>query len=254
MADMSDIEDGFALKRQRDKARGGPKKRSRAARGEHIIPPSPAKHILASYTLANPTNKRAVSDYVEVQAREKVLHAEKVKTEHMLGRDHGCWDVHTNKDRYWVITAPTNLYSQHYFPSVDFTLSFHIGVCTRVMARARGAPDDAQKARLTPVWRRWEQAADTPDMAEEAEDFQTVGMKCRECLIQLVRSLADLQMVPAGQDPAATQQLHRLVGADCQRRRSRGQRRARSMAPEGHSEIGVGARGLAHTREWGRAS
>jgi hypothetical protein len=120
------------------------------------------------------------SDYVETQARdEKVVHAEKVKTEHILGRDYNCWDVHTDKDRYWVITSPSNLYSQHYFPSLDFTISFHIGVTARVMARSRGAPDDAQRARLTPAWRRWEQAAETLDMAEEAEDFQAVGTKCR---------------------------------------------------------------------------
>jgi hypothetical protein len=37
-------------------------------------------------------------------------------------------------------------------------------------------------------------------MAEEAEDFQAVGMKCRECLIQVVRSLAKPEMVPAGEE------------------------------------------------------
>jgi len=146
MADMSDIEDGFALKRQRAKVGYGPKKRIRAPRGEHTIPPPPVKHILASFTLANPTSKRAVTDYVEVQAREQVLHAEKVKTEHILGRDHDCWDIHTDQDRYWVITGPTNLYSQHYFPSLDFTLSFHIGVTTRVMARARRSQRCAEGA------------------------------------------------------------------------------------------------------------
>jgi hypothetical protein len=200
VADMSDIEDGFALKRRRENARAR-KKSLRAPRGEHTIPPQAAKHILGSFTLANPTSKRAVSDYVETQARgERVLHAEKVKSEHILGSDHDCWDIHTNKDRYWVITSPSNLYSQHYFPSLDFTLSFHTCVTARIMARSRGAPDDAQKARLTPVWRRWEQAAETLDMAEEAEDFQAVGVKCRECLIQLVRSLAKPEMVPPGED------------------------------------------------------
>jgi hypothetical protein len=201
MADVSDIEDGFALKRRREKVRTGREKRRRVPRGEHTIPPPPAKHILGSFTLANLTSKRAVSDYVETQARgEKVLHAEKVKSEHIMGSDHDCWDVHTSKDRYWVITSPSNLYSQHYFPSLDFTLSFHVGVTARIMARSRGAPDDAQKARLTPAWRRWEQAAETLDMAQEAEDFQAVAVKCRECLIQLVRSLAKLQMVPPGED------------------------------------------------------
>jgi hypothetical protein len=138
------------LKRRRENARARKKPR-RAPRGEHTIPPQPAKHILGSFTLANPTSKRAVSDYVETHARgERVLHAEKVKSEHILGSDHDCWDIHTNKNRYWVITSPSNLYSQHYFPSLDFTLSFHIGVTARIMARSRGAPDDAQKARLTP--------------------------------------------------------------------------------------------------------
>lgn len=201
MADVSDIEDGFALKRRREKVRAGGRKRRHSLRGKHTIPPPPAKHILGSFTLANPTSKRAVADYVETQARgEKVQHAEKVKSEHILGSDHDCWDIHTNKDRYWVITSPSNLYSQRYFPSLDFTLSFHVGVTARIMARLRGAPDDAQKARLTPAWRRWEQAAETLDMAEEAEDFQAVGMKCRECLIQLVRSLAKQEMVPSGED------------------------------------------------------
>lgn len=138
---------------------------------------------------------------METRARgEKVLHAEKVKSERILGIDHDCWDVHTNKDRYWVITSPSNLYSQYFVSSLDFTLSFHVGVSARIMARSRGAPDDAQKAHLTPVWRRWEQAAETLDMAEEAEDYQAVGVKCRECLIQLVRSLAKPEMVPSGED------------------------------------------------------
>jgi hypothetical protein len=38
--------------------------------------------------------------------------------------------------------SPTKLYSQHYFPSLDFTLSFHIGVMARVIALQRGAPND----------------------------------------------------------------------------------------------------------------
>ncbi len=79
MADMSDIEDGFALKRQRKNSKSPRKKRRAPPRGECTIPPPPVKHILGSFTLANPTSKRAVSDYVESQARgEKVLHAEKV--------------------------------------------------------------------------------------------------------------------------------------------------------------------------------
>lgn len=93
---VSDVEDGFALKRARENARKG---KRRMVKGEHTIPPPPVKHILSSYTMSNPISKRAVSDYVEIQTREKVQHAERVMTEHILGHDHDCWDVHTNKDR-----------------------------------------------------------------------------------------------------------------------------------------------------------
>jgi len=160
---------------------------------------SPSASEARSVTLSNPTSKRAIADYVESQARsEKVQHAEKVKSEHLFDRDYDCRDVHTQRDRYWVITSPSNLYSQRYFPSLDFTLSFHVGVTARVMAMQRGAPDLAQFARLTPVWRRWEQAAGSCDAAEEAEDFQAVGVRCRETLIQLVRLLSKPEMVPQG--------------------------------------------------------
>jgi hypothetical protein len=169
-------------------------------KGECTIPPPPVKHILSSFTLSNPRSKKAIEEYVEWQARgEKVQHAEKVKSEYVYGHDYECWDVHTQRDRYWVIGSPTNLYSQKYFPSLDYTLSFHIGVTMRSLAMQRGAPDEAQKSRLTAVWRRWDQAQESLDEAEEAEDFQAVGVKCRECLIHLGRALSKPAMVPTGQ-------------------------------------------------------
>ncbi len=168
---------------------------------ECVIPPPPVKHILKSYTILNPSNAREIGSYVEWQARgETVQHAEKIKTECLLGRDYECWDVHTQRDRYWVITSPTNLYSQKLFPSLDYTLSFHVGVMIRVEARQKGAPDAAQGARFLAVWRRWEEASNALDAAEEAEEFQAVGMRCRECLIQLVRSVGKTKMVPQGHD------------------------------------------------------
>lgn len=177
------------------------KKRSVRRNDDCVIPPPPVKHILKSYTIYNPGNAREIGSYVEWQARgEKVQHAEKIKTEHLLGRDYECWDVHTQRERYWVITSPTNLYPQKLFPSLDYTLSFHVGVMLRVEARRKGAPDAAQSARFLAVWRRWEEASNALDAAEEAEEFQAVGMRCRECLIQLVRSVGKAEMVPEGQE------------------------------------------------------
>jgi len=133
---------------------------------------------------------------VELEAfGEKVQHLEKVKTENILDRAYDCWDVYTNRDRYWVISWPTSLYSHRYFPSLDYTLSFHVGVTFRVLSRQRGPADDKDKSVLHPVWRRWEDADVSKDLAKEAEDFQAVGMKCRECLIELVRETRKLAKI-----------------------------------------------------------
>jgi len=48
MKDVSDIEDGFALKRQRENARSRGKKKRKKPRGEHTIPPPTVKHILST--------------------------------------------------------------------------------------------------------------------------------------------------------------------------------------------------------------
>ena len=80
--------------------------------------------------------ERRIRDYVEWQAKdEKVSHAERVSTEFVLGRRLDAWDVRTDKGRWWVITSPTNLYSHELFPSLDYTLSFHVGVTTRMMSQ-----------------------------------------------------------------------------------------------------------------------
>lgn len=47
--------------------------------------------------------------------------------------------------------------------------------------------------------RRWQQAADALKQADEAEEFQAVGMRCRECLLAFIREVADDAMVPAGE-------------------------------------------------------
>ncbi len=135
--------------------------------------------------------ERDIREYVESQARrEKVTHLEKLTTEFVYNQQYDVWDVKTNKDRYWVITNPTNLYSQKLSPSMDYTLSFHIGVTMRVSARqARMAPE--QKFRLSqPAWRLWEQAAEKLEKANEAEAFQAVGLTLRESLIAFSNSIA----------------------------------------------------------------
>lgn len=159
-------------------------------------------------TLQEPEHQRKeITEYVECQLNkgadkpQKVVHLEKLKSETVFGTEHIVWDVRTDEPgRWWVITGPTNLYSQHGFPSLDYTLSFHIGVTARVVARDAKAAPNARKERLRSTWRRWENATEAIDNAKEAEDFQAIGMMCRETLVDLGKTLQGDVTAPDGQE------------------------------------------------------
>jgi hypothetical protein len=149
--------------------------------------------------------RRAVVEYFAGQSSPdtKVEHAEKIASERIYGRPHDVWDLHASDGRWWIITNPTNLYSQDEFRSMDYALSFHIGVTTRVIAhQAREARTHsaAEEERLAHVWRGYEQAGDALDNADEAEEFQAVGMRCREALLVFIKDLADDSLVPTGKE------------------------------------------------------
>ncbi|NOG74168.1 hypothetical protein [Roseicella sp. DB1501] len=168
-----------------------------------MVPPAVPHEALPALVLRRRGDDvDAIASYVEWQAKgETVVHAEKVLTEHVLGAKHECWDVRTDKERWWVITGATNLYSQRLFPSLDYTLTFHVGLMARMAARHEPGVEEAEQLLFPAAWRRWEQAGEVLDEAEEAEDFQSVGMRCRECLVAMVRALGDPSMVPEGTDP-----------------------------------------------------
>jgi hypothetical protein len=155
---------------------------------------------------SSPQETQEIKDYVEWQARgeEKVLHAEKVASERIFGRDYDVWDVHTDKERWWVITCPTNLYSQRLMPSLDYTLSFHVGLMARVAAQRGPKGTDAEQEFLLITNRKMTQASEAFDKADEAEEFQSVGMRCRECLLTLIRELEDRNDIGAGGDRPKT--------------------------------------------------
>lgn len=156
-------------------------------------------HKLQFHTSANEVQN--IRDYVEWQApEEKVLHAEKVAGERVLGRDYDVWDVHTDKERWWVVTSPTNLYSQKLMPSMDYVLSFHIGVMARVAAHRTPEGSEAEQEFLLVTNRKLVQAGEALDAADEAEEFQAVGMRCRECLVALIRELTDGSDLAEGDD------------------------------------------------------
>ena len=122
--------------------------------------------------------EKEIAEYVEGQARgeETVQNVERVKTEYVMGTPYEIWDVSTDKDRWWVITNPTNLYSQKHFPSLDYTLSFHVGLMMRVMSRSakEGEGEGEGEGEASPfdeVIRRQVQAADRLEKAYRGRRF-----------------------------------------------------------------------------------
>lgn len=150
--------------------------------------------------------RRAVEDYLKSQSGPDftVEHVEKLTSEYVLGRQYDVWDAHTNEGRWWVITPPTNLYSQDQIRSMDIALSFHIGLMSRMMARSTvHSEQNSSRSWVLEVMRRLETASDNLDRAKEVEDVQAVGMRLRETLLTLtarLRSL-DLQMPQAVELP-----------------------------------------------------
>jgi hypothetical protein len=166
----------------------------------------PAQEITKYSPIRDPDAEQDIVNYMRGQARdETVEHVERVKTEYVLGDSYEVWDVTTDKGRWWVITNLTNLYSQEHFKSLDYTLSFHIGLMMRLRSRPQGA-DANDPDPFDEVFRRQEQAKDRYDRAVEAEDYQAVGMQLRECLISLASVLrrrveiVDLQERPKDAD------------------------------------------------------
>lgn len=160
---------------------------------EHPVPPGELDRYAVE---SDPHSEMDIARYVETEAQdETVQHVERIKREIALGEAYDIWDVITDKGRWWVITNLTNLYSQKHFPSLDYTLSFHIGLMARLKSRSgRVSADDPSP--FDEVLRRGEQASDRHDSAVEVEDYQAVGMLLRESLISLVGALRRHTEIP----------------------------------------------------------
>jgi hypothetical protein len=183
-----------------------PKRESSRTEGtvdECTIPSAPSPEVLEKYVLdQDKEEQKEIASYVEWQASgEKVQHLEKVKSECVIGREIDVWDVRTDKSRYWVLTGPTNLYIQDDWVSLDYLISFHIGLMARVMARREERAHVTDKELLPAAWRRWEQAFEALNRADEAEEFQAVGMRCRECLLEFIQFVSGDGMVPNDVEP-----------------------------------------------------
>jgi len=163
--------------------------------------PVPPEEVARYSPIRDLDSEQDIARYVAIEASdETVLNAEKIRTDHIGGDRYDIWDVATDKGKWWVITNLTNLYSQSHFPSLDYTLSFHIGLMMRLKSRSTRI-DEEEHDPFDEVSRRWDQASDRFEQAVEVEDFQAVGMLLRESLLTMISvlrrrlddSLPDLQ-------------------------------------------------------------
>ena len=147
-------------------------------------------------------DETTIRQYVEHEAQEPVVHLERAASELVGPVRHDVWDVHCAENRWWVVTNPTNLYTQEDFKSRDVVLTFHVGLALRMAyQRDRDVPVAPSNAVLLPgAWRRWQQAFEAYDSGDEAENFQSVGVRLRECLVSFVSEVRSDDLVPQGED------------------------------------------------------
>lgn len=148
----------------------------------------------------NDAEQQAIREYMASQGVKAVTHLEKLNSQRIGPDRFDVWDVWTNEGRWYAITPGTNLYSQDDFQSYEIALTYHVGLWHVIRARDMAPPTAVESARGPAAWRKWEQAADALDHAEEAEDFQAVGMRLREGLLTFLRGIVADEFVPDDED------------------------------------------------------
>jgi len=146
--------------------------------------------------------ERGIRDYVISQRcptepeDDQVEVVQKVGRRRVGGARYDLYDVWMSSGlRWWVITNYTNLYSQDDFKSLDQVFTYHLGLMRVTREQLETEPDELQAEYVNRPWRLFMSAVDAMGEAEEAEDYQAVGMRCREALVTLAREHQDAEWV-----------------------------------------------------------
>jgi len=145
--------------------------------------------------------QRGIRDYVLSQTRkwspgDDVSVVQKVGRRRVGGITYDLYDVRMSSGKqWWVITNYTNLYAQEDFHSVDQAFTYHLGEMQVIREQSKTEPDEIHTEYVSRPWRRFRRAVEAMDDAEEAEDYQAVGMRCREALITLGTEHQDAEWV-----------------------------------------------------------
>ncbi|WP_156898081.1 hypothetical protein [Methylocapsa acidiphila] len=130
--------------------------------------------------------------YLSQSPGTEVSFLQKVYSEAIIGHRHDVWDVHATDGRWWVITNPTNLYSQAQFPNMDLAVTFHMGLCLRVPRTQRQRRSDRNIRPFGVVFAKLHEASDALGQAQNVADYQAIGMRGREALLAFVGAAQDI--------------------------------------------------------------
>lgn len=159
-----------------------------------------------------------IKEYVEQQCQNKckVLSAKPEQDFNDLGEEVRVWNVKTDTDSAWWVVegdhVPMNLYTQDsYFFGTDEVYSFHMGIMARIQASHEDYhPEEyvsaaSVDAGIAPqLLRKLKAVASLVDTAVEIEDFQSIGVQCREILIELGNHIYLSFMAGENEQPKAS--------------------------------------------------
>ena len=145
--------------------------------------------------------EKLITSYLKRYDVEKIKYIQVEQTFQDLGVEINVWNVKAENSAWWVVegeNAPMNLYSQdaNYF-SADEAYSFHMGITQRLQAQHHREfkhvideiPLDID--RIKSISRRLNIASQDLNDISGSEDIQSIGLTCRESLIELATVLAN---------------------------------------------------------------
>lgn len=130
--------------------------------------------------------------YISQSPTARVTFIQKIYTEIVAGHKHDVWDLHASDGRWWIITDPTNLYSQEQFPNMDIAVTFHLGLCIRVPRTQEQNISDQILRPFTDAYNKLQEINDALVQAQNVADYQAIGMRCRETLLSFVGAAQDV--------------------------------------------------------------
>jgi predicted transcriptional regulator len=145
--------------------------------------------------------EKQIMSYLNRNDVKHIKYMQVEQTYRDLGVEINVWNVKAEGGNWWVVEGedvPINLYTQdEFYFSADEAYSFHMGISQRMQARHHKEfkhivdelPLDIDA--IKSISRRLNLAAGDLNSIAGVEDIQSIGLTCRESLIELARTLVD---------------------------------------------------------------